>query len=47
MDQLAEIASKVSIPLEQGSVLRPNVQDFLNEVDQVSIPLEQGSVLRL
>ena len=37
----------VSIPLEQGSVLRPNVQDFLNEVDQVSIPLEQGSVLRL
>ena len=36
----------VSIPLEQGSVLRPFEHCFTNSEICVSIPLEQGSVLR-
>ena len=36
----------VSIPLEQGSVLRHGYQRPLSRKLDVSIPLEQGSVLR-
>ena len=36
----------VSIPLEQGSVLRHNPRSSRRSVRRVSIPLEQGSVLR-
>ena len=36
----------VSIPLEQGSVLRQNSTRRLLATSLVSIPLEQGSVLR-
>ena len=36
----------VSIPLEQGSVLRRLVTHLMHSRNLVSIPLEQGSVLR-
>ena len=36
----------VSIPLEQGSVLRHTKIQELEQAKTVSIPLEQGSVLR-
>ena len=36
----------VSIPLEQGSVLRPEGESIDLFPKVVSIPLEQGSVLR-
>ena len=36
----------VSIPLEQGSVLRLILFHWLGVAGSVSIPLEQGSVLR-
>ena len=35
------------IPLEQGSVFRPNLDLDIFYVESVSIPLEQGSVFRL
>ena len=37
----------VSIPLEQGNVLRQAMFESLAEGETVSIPLEQGNVLRL
>ena len=36
----------VSIPLEQGNVLRPTTVGQLSYAGGVSIPLEQGNVLR-
>ena len=47
-DELAKIASNlgVSIPLEQGSVLRLRIGWRHSGLLLVSIPLEQGSVLR-
>ena len=36
----------VSIPLEQGSVLRRRLGERDRRLNLVSIPLEQGSVLR-
>ena len=41
-----EMELEVSIPLEQGSVLRRRLDDDYQAVKSVSIPLEQGSVLR-
>ena len=36
----------VSIPLEQGNVLRRSVWCAITSCSEVSIPLEQGNVLR-
>ena len=41
-----EMELEVSIPLEQGSVLRPEGESIELFPKVVSIPLEQGSVLR-
>ena len=46
MDELAKIASNVSIPLEQGSVFRLSNREEKVARLVVSIPLEQGSVFR-
>ena len=43
---MAAAAMAVSIPLEQGSVLRPGDKTLNRTTLDVSIPLEQGSVLR-
>ena len=41
-----DVSGNVSIPLEQGSVLRLNFKNVSVYANVVSIPLEQGSVLR-
>ena len=45
-DHNSEWANQVSIPLEQGSVFRPEFAKELIAEYGVSIPLEQGSVFR-